>query len=575
MRRLFTDSLRVKLLLLIAVILLPLFSYSIYQSLEARRMARNEGFDAALKDMRELSADYERVLNNTRNLLGMVSRLGPIRALDGKYAQELLTALHIANVELFASMILVFPDGDLFISSIPAPGKINYADRHWFQQVLAKRDFTFGEYVVGRLTGKPSLPASAPVFDRDGKIKALLAVSIDLAFLNKLVDMKALPAGSAVTMFDHKGVVLLRQPAGGFVGKAVPEAEIIQKALSLKEGAIEVRGVDDVRRLYAFKRLLHTGGGEVFISVGLPLEVILAQVKWMSRFQFLLLGVIALLAFSGAWLLGNRYIERPVRKLLTATHRVTEGDLLARTGLEGTGGEIGELAATFDRMAEALERREADLKKALEENEYLIENLGNLVAARTSQAEAANRAKSDFLANMSHELRTPLNAVLGFSEILEDEHSGKLGEKQKLYVRNIHGAGKHLLELVNDILDLSKVEAGKMELAPSRFPLKHVLEGSLSLVREKAIKHGIDLTCEMETDASLQIEADERKLKQILYNLLSNAVKFTPEGGRVSLGARLVGSADLTEDFQSAIRNRNIRGGYGHRHQGGGSRQAL
>lgn len=155
------------------------------------------------------------------------------------------------------------------------------------------------------------------------------------------------------------------------------------------------------------------------------------------------------------------------------------------------------------------------------------------------QAEAASRAKSDFLANMSHEFRTPLNAVIGFSEILEDRMFGELNEKQLEYVRDIASSGQHLLSLVNDILDLAKVESGKLELQPSGFSLKDVLNAAMSMLKEKAMKHGVKLALEIMPDADIEIEADEKKLKQIMFNLLSNAVKFTPEGGSVSVHARL------------------------------------
>jgi PAS domain S-box-containing protein len=154
-------------------------------------------------------------------------------------------------------------------------------------------------------------------------------------------------------------------------------------------------------------------------------------------------------------------------------------------------------------------------------------------------AEAANKAKSDFLANMSHELRTPLNSILGFSEVLRDEMFGKLNEKQKEYIGDIHGSGRHLLSLINDILDLSKVEAGRMELEAGSFLLSNVLNASLIMFKENAMKHGINLNLRIEQDADIEIKADERKFKQIMFNLLSNAVKFTHDGGYVGVAARL------------------------------------
>jgi signal transduction histidine kinase len=152
-------------------------------------------------------------------------------------------------------------------------------------------------------------------------------------------------------------------------------------------------------------------------------------------------------------------------------------------------------------------------------------------------AEKANIAKSDFLANMSHELRTPLNSVIGFSEVLLDQMFGPINKKQQEYVNNILTSGIHLLYLINDILDLSKVESGKMELDLSCFSLWESLDASLMMLREKALKGGIDLHMELAPQADLSIVADQRKLKQIMFNLLSNAVKFTPVGGTVVVSA--------------------------------------
>jgi signal transduction histidine kinase len=139
---------------------------------------------------------------------------------------------------------------------------------------------------------------------------------------------------------------------------------------------------------------------------------------------------------------------------------------------------------------------------------------------------------------MSHELRTPLNAIIGFSEVLQEKMFGDLNEKQLDYLNDIHSSGRHLLALINDVLDLSKIEAGRMELELSKFDLPAALANALTLVRERAQRHGIALSLEVDPRLG-EVQADERKCKQILLNLLSNAVKFTPDGGRVALSARL------------------------------------
>jgi signal transduction histidine kinase len=167
------------------------------------------------------------------------------------------------------------------------------------------------------------------------------------------------------------------------------------------------------------------------------------------------------------------------------------------------------------------------------ENVRLLEE----IQAKSRELEQANKHKSEFLANMSHELRTPLNAIIGFSEVLSERMFGEVNDKQLEYLHDIHSSGHHLLSLINDILDLSKIEAGRMELDLTRFDLGLLLDNAMTLVRERAARHGLALVLDVD-DAVGDWVADARKVKQVLINLLSNAVKFTPAGGTVTLSAR-------------------------------------
>jgi GAF domain-containing protein len=203
------------------------------------------------------------------------------------------------------------------------------------------------------------------------------------------------------------------------------------------------------------------------------------------------------------------------------------------------------------------------------------------IEEKSREIEAANRHKSEFLANMSHELRTPLNAIIGFSEVLGERMFGELNQKQAEYTEDILSSGRHLLSLINEILDLSKVEAGRMELEVATFDLPLAIDNARTFVRERATKHGINLDVTIDERLG-DFVGDERKIKQILLNLLSNAVKFTPEGGRIGIDARQVdGSVEISvsdtgigispEDQAKIFEEfRQVGGDYAHKREGTG-----
>jgi signal transduction histidine kinase len=233
-----------------------------------------------------------------------------------------------------------------------------------------------------------------------------------------------------------------------------------------------------------------------------------------SRRLFIAVGVASvvlalLLGFVLSWSL-----VVPIQRTEARLEEIAAGDFSGRLDVSNRD-ELGVLAANVNRMNDELGR--------------LYEEL-----------EDVSRHKSDFLANMSHELRTPLNAIIGFSEVLQQQMYGELNEQQLGYVDDVRESGRHLLSLINDILDLSKVEAGRMELELSDVSVPLALESGLTMHGERAARDGISIALDVDP-SEIVIRADERKLRQVVFNLLSNAVKFTPAGGRIDVSAHLTG----------------------------------
>ncbi len=199
-----------------------------------------------------------------------------------------------------------------------------------------------------------------------------------------------------------------------------------------------------------------------------------------------------------------------------------------------------ELVTLNRELEERVHKRTADIEKS-----------NRKLQSAVSVAEAANKAKSDFLSNMSHELRTPLNHIIGFTELVLEQHFGPLNKAQSDYLTHVLNSSNHLLSLINDILDLSKIEAGKYELIVSVVDLAELLRNSIIMVKEKAQKHNIKIVTRFE-NLPKTIEGDARKIKQILYNLLSNAVKFTGDNGHIHLSARR-----MTTDSELPIETSN------------------
>ena len=277
----------------------------------------------------------------------------------------------------------------------------------------------------------------------------------------------------------------------------------------------------------AERKLLNFKKGELMAVAKLtfPLSDTEEEIARNNALLITLALVTGFLAMTVSYLIVRYIIVKPVLHLKEVSDAVAHGDLDLRADIR-TGDEFEELSHAYNRMLRHLVTTQDELRTV---NSSLDGKVDQLARANLSLHEM-NKLKNDFLATMSHELRTPLNSILGFSDVLSGAEG--LNDRQKKYLANIQTSGRHLLTLINDILDLAKMEAGKMELHPSEFAVADLIERMTGAMAPLAEKKNIELTSHVDPNLPI-VNQDAGKLQQVLYNLLSNAVKFTPDGGRV------------------------------------------
>ena len=368
--------------------------------------------------------------------------------------------------------------------------------------------------------------------------RGVVVAEIDLSFLGQVLERARVGTAGYAYVVDSGGE-LVAHPNTDLVLRHTSFSSLPQVRAALDgsgPAAAATTGHDqDGTEVLSAYQTIESLDWRVFVEE--PLSEVFAPLESAIWRTALLLVAFLLLAIATSVLLARRLV-RPIESIQAAAAKIGSGALDQRIETPSHD-ELGALAEEFNRMAARLEESHSHLEQKVQERtRELATALGEL-DDKSRELEAVSLHKSEFLANMSHELRTPLNAIIGFSQVLREQLFGAVNEKQEEYLDDILSSGNHLLALINDILDLSKVEAGQIELEVAPFSLQEALERGVVMVREQATNDGVQVELSAAPDVDI-VAGDERRIRQVIFNLLSNAVKFTPAGGAVDVRARQV-----------------------------------
>ncbi|MEH7076453.1 ATP-binding protein [Neobacillus drentensis] len=437
-------------------------------------------------------------------------------------------------------------------------GAFDPRTRPWYKMAKKSGKPVFSPLYKHFVKNDLVLSAAYPIYSKDGKLQGVLGTHVTLSELSTSLK-EAVAEKKAIAYVIEKNTDML-------VASSVDNRTFLPLANdSFKRIAMDEIDNKSVKQAYQrFKKTADTkftiksnddqfhiklseykkNGIDWLVMTAIPESQFTGEINKNIR-TALILSLIALVISIFIYIKSTKYILKPINNLIDVAEKFSKGDLLQRAEIFKND-EIGRLSGAFNKMADEIFTHIITLEEKVKERTVTLEKINRELKYAKMEADRANEAKSEFLANMSHEIRTPLNAVIGFSELLQ--HTLK-EEKEKRYIKSIHLAGNSLLTIINDILDLSKVEAGKIELQYKPVKLRNIIKEIENIFSEKVEAKNLELIVEIQDDFPRTILIDEVRIRQVLLNTVGNAVKFTEHGYvKISLTAT---AAAASNDFSS------------------------
>ena len=374
-------SLRARLLGIVFIAVIPAFILLLYMAANHHSHEEAKARAETLNLTRFAAGNIKQIVEGSRQVLTVLSKLKAVQDYDSAACRDFFTDIN-KHYPMYNNISAAKPDGDVFCRSHPTKKKVNVADRPWFQRAVKTRSFSFGDYQIGKASGKPEIRAALPVIDKEGHLKAVVGVSIDLGWFNEQLTKIKIPEKTSVTVIDSQGTVIARYPhPEKWLGKKVAEADIVRTVLTKEEGTVESKGIAGVDRIFSFMPIRGTDKG-MYIVLGISTDVAFAEAKRSLIQNLIWLTIIALMASAAAWFGGDIFIMRRMRKLMRATNELSIGNLSARVDISTEKDEIDQLGHSFNKMAATLEqnigerkRVEEELKKSIRQVELMNREL--------------------------------------------------------------------------------------------------------------------------------------------------------------------------------------------------------
>ncbi|GAB1409326.1 hypothetical protein MASR1M90_04800 [Desulfovibrionales bacterium] len=564
------SSLRFHIILLVLIAIVPALGMMVFTGRSLRHHVIQSTESAALRQIQIMAAHHEQIVFNARLFLATLSRAQEIQDGHASAVRDLLEEMHARNAA-FVALALADVHGRIVAGS-PTGFLDSVQGKSWFTEAVQHGRFTMGQYHLLEKTHHVVMEFAQPVFDDRQNVCGVLVASFDLSYFGTVFSTFHLPSGSVFTLTDAAGMRLTRFPETEKY-TWVPDLPRMIARMSgpEEEGTFLEQGVDGTRRLYSFRRLNFPGTPlqGLMIRLGQPESQALAAARQAQVWNVVSLALAAFLALAVAWIVGNHTIFKRLRRLMAVTQDLGTGDLSVRTGLDHTGGELGQLAAAFDRMAEQLETHDQDRRKAEEECCQLNTELEERVFTRTAQLATANAnlhtalddlrqaqshlvmseklaALGELVAGIAHEINTPVGVALSATSTMAEKNRVLTelftqGEMKRSHLTEYLDASREGMEMslinlhrASDLIRSFKMVAADQVSETRRSFNVHTYIGEVLLSLRPKLKkttHHIETEC----DEDLVIESYPGALSQILTNLILNSLTHAFDEGESGL----------------------------------------